>query len=200
MPPNSLDKSTYNRLVQAAMDLMWEKSYQAASVEDLCARANAKKGSFYHFFDSKTALAVTAIKESWNQVRENVFEPVFSSNQSGLFQLKAFTEKIYEFQTSAMSRGGSFLGCPFGNLGQEMAHQDEQLRQLLQSLFELHCAYFEGALRKAENEREIPPGDAKLRARNIFAFLEGSLLLAKVANNPNVFKEALPMVLSLATI
>ena len=179
---------------------MWEKSYQAASVEDLCARANAKKGSFYHYFDSKTALAVTAVNESWDQVRVNVFEPVFGSEQSGLSQLKSFTDKIYEFQTAAMSRGGSFLGCPFGNLGQEMAHQDEQLRQLLQVLFERHCAYFEGAIKKAEIDGEIPAGDSALRARNIFAFLEGSLLLAKVANNPIVFKEALPMVLELAKI
>ena len=198
MKTESATKDTYSRLVQSAMDLLWEKSYQAASVEDLCARAGARKGSFYHFFSSKSELAVTAIRESWRQVKEGVFEPVFSSSLSGLSQLRLFTEKMYEFQLSAMSRGGSFLGCPFGNLGQEMAHLDEDLRQLLQELFNEQCAYFAGALRKAEAAGEIAGGDATVRARNIFAFLEGSLLLAKVANDPAIFKASLPIVLALA--
>ena len=52
------------RLMTAALDLMWEESYGAVSIDDICQRANVKKGSFYYFFDSKSELAVAALERS----------------------------------------------------------------------------------------------------------------------------------------
>ena len=34
------------RLLQVAFDLIWEQSYGSVSVDDICARAKVKKGSF----------------------------------------------------------------------------------------------------------------------------------------------------------
>ena len=42
------------RLTEAAMDLIWHNSYGATSVDAICERAGAKKGSFYYFFKSKS--------------------------------------------------------------------------------------------------------------------------------------------------
>ena len=38
-------------LIKAATDLIWEHSYGSTSVDDICARAEVRKGSFYHFFE-----------------------------------------------------------------------------------------------------------------------------------------------------
>ena len=35
------------RLMNAAMDLIWENSYGSTSVDAICEKAEAKKGSFY---------------------------------------------------------------------------------------------------------------------------------------------------------
>ena len=48
------------RLMDAAMDLMWQNNYGAASVDAICERSGAKKGSFYYFFKSKSELAAAA--------------------------------------------------------------------------------------------------------------------------------------------
>jgi TetR/AcrR family transcriptional repressor of nem operon len=53
------------RLMNAAQDLIWENSYGSTTVDAICDRANVKKGSFYHFFDSKSDLAVQAIDTYW---------------------------------------------------------------------------------------------------------------------------------------
>ncbi len=45
------------RLTDAAMDLIWHNSYGTTSVDAICERAGAKKGSFYYFFKSKSRLA-----------------------------------------------------------------------------------------------------------------------------------------------
>lgn len=189
---------TRNRLLQEAASLMWERSFQAAGVDELCQRAKATKGSFYHFFPSKTDLAVAAIESSWAQVKAAFFEPIFSGNASGLKQLQNLVDKVYAFQVSTASEKGAFLGCPFGNLGQEMARQDEQIRKTLQKIFDAHCAYIETALVRAQKAGEIPAGNNKQRAKNVFALMEGAQLLAKVANDPKVLRGAMSAVMTVA--
>lgn len=183
---------TRERLLDTAARLMWERSYQATGVDDLCVQAGAKKGSFYHFFPSKSDLAIASIERLWGQVEINFFQPIFSSNDGGMTQLRQLVQQIYEFQKQLAGKQRTVAGCPFGNLGQEMARQDERIRASLQRIFDAHCAYIEQALHRAEQASEIPKGDNTRRARNIFAMLEGALLLAKVANDPEVLRQMLP--------
>jgi TetR/AcrR family transcriptional repressor of nem operon len=66
------------RLLDAAMDLIWENSYGATSVDAICDRAGAKKGSFYYFFKSKSELAAAALEDCWNKKRaemDSIFSP-----------------------------------------------------------------------------------------------------------------------------
>ena len=55
------------RLTDAAMDLIWHNSYGTTSVDAICERAGAKKGSFYYFFKSKSELAAAALEADWNK-------------------------------------------------------------------------------------------------------------------------------------
>ncbi len=196
--PRAEPIDTRDRLLQAAASLMWERSFQATGVDELCQRAKAKKGSFYHFFPSKTDLAVAAIERSWVHVKEAFFDPIFKESGSGLLQLQTLVEKVDEFQLSVVAERGAFLGCPFGNLGQEMARQDERIRETLQKIFDAHCGYFEAALIRAQQAGEISAGDNRQRAKNVFALLEGAQLLAKVANDPKIFRGVVSAVMVVA--
>ena len=53
------------KLLQVAFDLIWKQSYGSVSVDDICERAEVKKGSFYYFFPSKSDLAVAAYEAHW---------------------------------------------------------------------------------------------------------------------------------------
>lgn len=196
--PASAQADTYDRLLQASASLMWERSFQATSVDDLCRRAKAKKGSFYHFFPSKTDLAIAAIENLWAQTKQTVFEPIFTGSGSGLSQIQRLVDTIHEYQSYLTTEGTSYPGCPFGNLGQEMARQDNRIRATLQKIFEAHCGYFETALVRAEQAGEIPAGNNRTRAKKIYALLEGALLLSKVANDPQVFSSIAPAVMLIA--
>ena len=66
------------RLLNAASDLLWEKSYHSVTVDEVCARAGVQKGSLYHFFDSKSALAVAALQHLWDTVAKPAYEESFS--------------------------------------------------------------------------------------------------------------------------
>src|SRR5206468_6804829 len=68
------------RLTDAAMDLIWENSYGSTSVDAICERAGAKKGSFYYFFKSKSELAAAALDADWRKRKvdmDNIFSPRF---------------------------------------------------------------------------------------------------------------------------
>ncbi len=191
--------NTRERLLQAAAALIWERGYQATGVDELCARAEAKKGSFYHYFPSKIDLAIAAIESTWQQVENGVFKPIFSTDLSGMEQLSQLVAKVSELLLVNTGDRKMILGCPFGNLGQEMALHDERIRVVLQNIFSAHCAYIESALNKAQREAEIPAGDNAQRAKNIFALLEGCLLLAKVDKDLNVFRHTMPVVRLMAS-
>src|SRR6266480_3444975 len=60
------------RLTDAALDLIWHNSYGTTSVDAICERAGAKKGSFYYFFKSKSELTAAALEAEWNKNKANM--------------------------------------------------------------------------------------------------------------------------------
>ena len=78
---------TRHRLLEAATSLIWESSYGAASVEGICQRAGVNKGSFYHFFPSKSELAVAALASEW-EARKPQWDEFFSPLVAPLDRLR----------------------------------------------------------------------------------------------------------------
>jgi len=185
--PGVESPTTRERLIHSAAALLSERSYSAAGVDELCRLSSARKGSFYHFFTSKADLAIAAIEFQWTSARSALFEPINSTGAPGLDRLRRLVEAIDAAQRQALAERRMLVGCPFGSLGQEMAHQDPRIRFAVQTVFDAHCHYLRLWLEEAARARQIASGDAALRARQIFALLEGALLLTKVAQDPAVF-------------
>ena len=181
--------ATRVRLVETAATLLWQRSYGSAGVDDLCRAANARKGSFYHFFPGKADLAIAAIEFQWETTRREVFEPVRETSPPGLERLTKLLERADDVQRRAFRDKLVFLGCPFASLGQELAHRDPRIRSAVLTIFDNHCQFLHSWLDEAERSRQIVAGDNRARARQVFALFEGALLMAKVAANPEVFLE-----------
>ncbi|MEZ5284633.1 MAG: TetR/AcrR family transcriptional regulator [Vicinamibacterales bacterium] len=179
--------TTRDRLIQAASELLWERSYFATGVEEVCARAGARKGSFYHFFPSKTELAITAIRARWDYVRGHVFDAISASGPAGLDRLRRLTDFLAAEQDRSVQFFHLVLGSPFGNVGQETGHQDERIRTTVNEVFDSQIGYIARWLEEAVERGEILEGDNQQRARNVLALLEGALLMAKVGDNVDLF-------------
>src|SRR5580658_9887400 len=61
------------KLLAAALSLVRVKGYSSTSVDELCAHAGVTKGAFFHHFQSKDALAVSAAKH-WSAITDAYFE------------------------------------------------------------------------------------------------------------------------------
>src|SRR5687767_10110076 len=83
------------RLMAAALDLMWEESYGGVTIDDICKRAEVKKGSFYYFFDSKAALAVAALEKMWRDDWKPKMDARFSPSVEPLSRIREYLEACY---------------------------------------------------------------------------------------------------------
>lgn len=176
------------RLLAVAFDLIWRQSYGAVSVDDICERAEVKKGSFYYFFPSKSDLAVAAYEEHWQQ-RRPTLDRTFSPLVAPLERIENYCQVVYEGQKAKLKKAGRVLGCPFASLGCELSTQDEKIRNKSLEVFERGCKYIENALRDAHKEGLIEKCDFAKKARAISSFILGMLLQAKVKNDVEVLSD-----------
>src|SRR5258708_24737461 len=104
--------TTKDKLLQVAFELIWDNSYGAVSVGDICDRAGVNKGSFYHFFESKADLAVAAYEEHWKQKRPDM-DRIFSPQVPPLERLQKWCEYICESQKQKAEQFGHVCCCPY---------------------------------------------------------------------------------------
>src|SRR6201993_191184 len=136
------------RLMDAAMDLMWQNGYGAASVDAICEQARAKKGSFYYFFKSKSELAAAALEADWKKKRAEM-DSIFSPTVPPIERLDRYFDFVYHNLAQLQKKCGSILGCPFISVGSEVSTQDQIVRETIDRIMDRKLNYFFSAVRDA---------------------------------------------------
>ncbi|WP_153188647.1 TetR/AcrR family transcriptional regulator [Candidatus Magnetaquicoccus inordinatus] len=167
------------RLIQSGMALIHAGGYAQAGVQEICLHAGVRKGSFYHFFASKSALAL-AVVERFRLFSEQFLDQALANDLPPLDRLTRLFHMTALLQQQSQTENGFVKGCPFGNLALEMSGHDESLRHALMEVFanlqlRLQQVLHEAAVTQAENKAEA--------LVNLF---EGSILLAKTHNDPQI--------------
>lgn len=173
-----------DRLLATAARLVHERGYTAVSVSDICTAAGLKKGSFYHFFPSKHAL-VLATLDRFAEHQELRMQAAVESDASAREQLVGMLTGLYHGYMAAQRSFGA--GCALGNLAQEMAHRDPEMRAKLGSIFLRWQARLAKLLEHARARGELDVPNPKGAAEAIIAYLQGSTLLAKATDDAGVF-------------
>jgi TetR/AcrR family transcriptional regulator, transcriptional repressor for nem operon len=177
------------RLMDAARTLIWENSYGSISVDAICLRAGVRKGSFYHFFESKSTLATESLEADWQAKRARLDE-MFSPQVAPLDRLRTYFEYVFNRQVAAHAKCGCVLGCPLFSLGCEISTQDPAIRAKVQEILARQLRYFETAIRDAHGEGSIVAPDAHLKARSMFALVQGALTQARILDDLELVHDA----------
>jgi TetR/AcrR family transcriptional repressor of nem operon len=172
---------TKQRLMDAATSLMWESGYASTSVDAICERAGVKKGSFYHFFESKSHLSVAALEADW-QVTKLELDAIFSPTVPPLERFERYFKRALDRQTALKEKTGSVLGCPRFTLGAEISTLEQAIRTKVEQILGEHVKYLTSAVRDAQDENLVRPGDAGERAQTIFNCYQGTMMLARIQN------------------
>jgi TetR/AcrR family transcriptional repressor of nem operon len=186
---------TKEKLLQVAFDLIWNQSYGSVSVDDICARASVNKGSFYHFFPSKSDLAAEAYEEHWRE-KQPELDRIFSPQIPPLERLERWCKNICDRQKQKAEKYGHVCGCPYASLGTELATQDERIRIQAQKLMDRNIRYIESALRDGMRQGLVSIDNPQAGARRVYSSVLGLLLQAKIRNELELLQDLEPMVMN----
>ncbi|AWS44056.1 TetR/AcrR family transcriptional regulator [Streptosporangium sp. 'caverna'] len=173
-----------DKILTAAQTLIERRGYTALGVAEICTTAGVPKGSFYHFFESKQALALTVINEHWIEQRRQWTE-LLGGDRPPLRRLRDLFEATETVQRLGQQDNGTVVGCLFGNLALELSNQAEDIRHRLQEIFDAQIDLIEQVVAEARERGDTAPTvDPRAAARSIVAQLEGQVLFAKLLNDP----------------
>jgi TetR/AcrR family transcriptional repressor of nem operon len=172
------------RLMEAARTLIWENSYGSISVDAICHRADVRKGSFYHFFESKSALAAEALEADW-LARRALLDEMFSPQSPPLDRLRRYLDYVFDRQAAAHAKCGCVLGCPILSIGCEVSTQDPVIRMKVRDILGRQLRYFETAIRDADAEGSIHAPNPRVKAR-----IQGALTQARILDDLEIVKDA----------
>jgi TetR/AcrR family transcriptional repressor of nem operon len=170
-----------DRIVTTAARLFLERSYQAVGVDELCQAADVRKGSFYHYFSSKSALGKAVI-----DLHAKAFERRLSAtaDASPAQKMHAIPDAIGAIQSALEAQFGRAVGCPFGNLAAELSTTDDDLRVHLAAKLGAMESYLSVVCREAADARVLRDGtDPDQLAHALLAQYQGIILLAKLNNS-----------------
>ena len=170
------------------MDLIWHNSYGTTSVDAICERAGAKKGSFYYFFKSKSELAAAALDAEWNK-RKSDMDKIFSPTIPPLERFDRYFDYVHDHQAECQQKCGSVLGCPLLTLGSEVSTRDQILRDKVDQLLDRKITYFVSAIRDAHAQGLINAPDPEAKARALFSCYQGTLTQARIQNDVELLRE-----------
>jgi TetR/AcrR family transcriptional repressor of nem operon len=188
---------TREKLLAAAIELIWANSFGAISVDQICEQAGVKKGSFYHFFPSKEDLAIEAFEAHWSRDIQPLQAAAFDPKIAPRERIRRWCQAIYTKQKKRFDDCGHVPGCPFTSIGSEMGTQSERMRAKAEELLERGRIPLERALRDGKRDGSFRIDDPRATAHVVGTLALGTMLNAKIHNDPEELRRLAPEVLHL---
>ncbi|MEO0509891.1 MAG: TetR/AcrR family transcriptional regulator [Verrucomicrobiota bacterium] len=177
-----------NQLLDAMVDLMWERSYGSLTIDLICEKADVKKGSFYYFFKSKLDLGIAAMDHIWEHLQPTV-DANFSPSRPPLERIAIQVTQAYTKTKEIAEEHGYVLGCPYFNIGAEISTIEPELVEKVNQLLARFQRYFENAVIEAVANDDIPEIDPKEAGRIIFNLYEGMITQARMKNDVELLRD-----------
>lgn len=173
-----MDKSTETRgkILMAAFDEIYQRGFQAASLNNILKNTNITKGALYHHFKNKMELGYAVVDEViYATLKANWIEPLSQTDDP-----ISTIQQIMQEAGDKMTQEDVRLGCPLNNLAQEMSPIDEGFRTRITAIYKEWQDALEGACERAKVKGTLrQDADSEQLALLFVATLEGCLGFAK---------------------
>lgn len=139
-------------IINIAMTRFLISGYDVVTVDELCELSSSTKGSFYHFFPNKEALAVDVVNHVWH-LSQSDMEEIFSSDAPADEKLVREIERV---ASGYLRFDGKryYIGCPIGTLAVSLRGKSQKLtRRLnfaLNHMRQFYMDAFESGLSRGE--------------------------------------------------
>ncbi len=179
---------TRERLLEAAFGEIYERGYNAASMDQIVERSGVTKGALYHHFGSKKALAQAVID---SVIRKHVVEsflgPLGTTEDPVTAIQECIAAKLGELTPEMIS-----CGCPLNNLAQELSGTDDDFQAQIDQLYTVWRAGLSDALKRGLKAGTLRPDvDVDATATFLVSVIAGSAGFAKSARNIEVARTSM---------
>ena len=163
-----------DEIVQAAMQVFWERGYEATSIQDLVEGTGLSRSSLYNTFESKHHLYLDALKCYSSVTAANI------AILSGQGQARDLIEQVLtKIMQDELSPNPS-RGCFAAKASLEISAQDPQIASVLQQNFQSLCQAFAQLISRAQGTGEISTQqDPEALALFFVNTMQGMRILAK---------------------
>ena len=179
------------KLVSAASRLFHEKGYNNTGVQDILDASSVYRNNFYYHFDTKEQLGFEVLGRRMRWWYGYVISPSLDDHElRPPERANALLDRVLSI---GCSREGE-LGCPFGNLAQEMSCIHRPFREALSDFFHNiaarleHC--FEEGKETGDFKKDLPSREI---AEFAIAAIQGSFLLRKTHKDAAIFEKNIEM-------
>ena len=167
-------KGTRQRIVEAAMELLWLKGFGSTSIADILSRSQVNSGSLYYFFHGKQDVLVAVLEAYRDGIGAMLLEPAWAGVDYPV-------ERIFALLGSyrrALLETDCTYGCPIGSLALELHEPDPPVRQLMAANFTAWVEAVEAQLRLAA-DRFSTSTDFRGLAELVLNVMEGGVMQAR---------------------
>ena len=186
--PPATAASSRQRLLDAALHEFRSRGYAATTVDDLCRAAGVGKGSFFHHFPSKEALALEAVNH-WNAMTGALFaQAPYHAPADPRDRVLAYVD----FRAALLQGELADFTCLLGTIVQETYDSHPALRDACRAGIETHASTLVRDIAAAK-ARHAPAADWTPESLALFtqAALQGAFILAKATGGPDTAAESL---------
>ena len=167
-----------------AMQVFWNKGYEATSMQDLLAAMQLSKSSFYQTFSNKRSLYMRCI-EAYCEMKV----AMLCSKQKVSFSSLEFINEVLQ---SVLNKNdfNERNGCLLVNTANEFGNSDAEISKLVKSSFNKFEKIFLKALKKAQIDKEISKDkNLKSLSRYLVCVLSGLQTLAHAGMSQKYIQE-----------
>ncbi len=181
-PPKAREDllATREQLLRTGLEVLTEKGFSIAGLDEILRRAGVPKGSFYHYFGSKEAFGEALIAQYADYFARKLERHLANAALAPLERLRAL---IADLQ-AGMARHDFRRGCLVGNLGQEAGSLPQHFHARLEAVFADWQARVARCLLAAREAGEIPPAsDCEALAAFFWIGWEGAVMRARLGRH-----------------
>jgi TetR/AcrR family transcriptional repressor of nem operon len=173
------------KVIACGVELISLNGYTATGIDAVLKQAGVPKGSFYHYFGTKENFGLEVINRFAEEYDRKLERYLGDTDAPPLQRIRNYLEH----SVGHMAETGCSRGCLIGNLGQELAGQNERFRARLEEVFRSWQVLFAACLREARECGELSRDtDPDGLAEFILSAWEGAILHAKVMKSPSLLQ------------
>jgi AcrR family transcriptional regulator len=164
-------KTDRESILDAAEALFREKGYGNTSMADIGRATGLLKGSVYHYFPGKEALAAAILERLRDHFRATLFATAYAEDRSGDERLRAMVDAIEDYFRQSR-------GCLMGHLGLEVTGLVPAFAETIREFFGEWQDAFAHVL-----ETGYDPGKARELAADRIACIEGAVMWIRIRDD-----------------